>query len=88
MVKRLRKLEYVKIGTYVKAKWRPYLKNFFMFKSEEAKKAFEALSGKNILIVDDVSTTRATLQYVLNAIRLVNDSCRICMFCLLGSKVR
>ena len=87
-MERLRKLEYVKIGTYVKAKWRQYLKNFFMFKSEEAKKAFEALSGKNILIIDDVSTTRATLQYVLNAIRLVNDSCTICMFCLLGSKVR
>lgn len=86
MMWHLKKLDYVKIGTYVKAKWRPYLKNFFMFKTPEAKKVYEALSGRNVLVVDDVSTTRATLQYVLNTIRFVNDTCKICCFCLLGNK--
>lgn len=88
MMFHLKKLDYVKIGTYVKAKWRPYLKNFFMFKTPEAKKAYEALSGRNVLVVDDVSTTRATLQYVLNTIRFVNDACKICCFCLLGNKAK
>lgn len=86
MMFHLKKLDYVKIGTYVKAKWRPYLKNFFMFKTPEAKRAYEALSGRNVLVVDDVSTTRATLQYVLNTVRFVNDTCKICCFCLLGNK--
>lgn len=88
MMSHLKKLDYVKIGTYVKAKWRPYLKNFFMFKTPEAKKAYESLSGRNVLIVDDVSTTRATLQYILNTIRFVNDTCKICCFCLFGNKVK
>ena len=88
MMDDIRKLDYVKLGTYVKAKYRPYIKNFFYFKDEDSKKAYESLQGKNVLIVDDVSTTRATLQYVLNAIRLVNDSCSIAMFCLLGNRAK
>ena len=77
-----------KIWAYVKSKWRQYLKNFFMFKTSEAKRAYEALSGRNVLVVDDVSTTRATLQYVLNIIRVVNDTCKICCFCLLENKAQ
>ena len=88
MMEKIKKLDYVKIGTYIKAKYRPYLKNFFSFADDEAKKTFESLQDKKILIVDDVSTTRATLQYVLNTIRAVNDTCDITMFCLLGNKVR
>lgn len=85
----IKKLGYVKIGSNVKAKWRPYLKNFFKFKDESSRKAFFDLeSGRNVLIVDDVSTTRATLQYVLNTVRNVNDTCNIAMFCLLGNKVK
>ena len=51
MMNDIRKLDYVKLGTYVKAKYRPYIKNFFYFKDEDSKKAYESLQGKNVLIV-------------------------------------
>lgn len=88
MMANLKHLNYLKLGTHIKAKYRQYIKNFFKFKDNQTKKTFEALNGKNILIVDDVATTKSTLQYVLNTIRNVNDLCNISLFCVLGNKVK
>lgn len=79
-------LDYLRIGKHVKPKYRKYLKNFYKFKTTEDENAFRKLQSKNVLIVDDVSTTMATLQYVLNATRILNDSNQITMFCILGNK--
>ena len=86
MMDGIRKLDYVKIGTYIKAKYRPYIKNFFMFKRDEDEKFYKAIKNENILIVDDVSTTMSTLQYVVNTLRLINDENELTLFCLLGNK--
>ena len=86
MMDGIRKLDYVKIGTYIKAKYRPYIKNFFMFKSDEDEKFYKAIKNENALVVDDVSTTMSTLQYVVNTLRLINDENELTLFCLLGNK--
>ena len=80
------KLDYVKIGTYIKAKYRPYIKNFFMFKRDEDEKFYKAIKNENVLIVDDISTAMSTLQYVVNTLRLISDENELTLFCLLGNK--
>ena len=87
MLTDVRKLDYVKLGTDVKPKHRMFLKNFYGFRDGESKRNFEKLQGKKILIVDDVSTTMSTLRYVLNALKIVNDTNEITMFCLLGNAI-
>ena len=42
--------------------------------------------NENALVVDDVSTTMSTLQYVVNTIRLINDENELTLFCLLGNR--
>lgn len=81
-------LDYLRIGKSVKPKYRKYLRNFFRFQNDFDKEAFQKLQSKNVLVLDDVSTTMATLQYVLNAMRILNDTNQITLFCILGNKER
>ena len=58
----------------------------FIKSTDEDEKFYKAIKNENVLIVDDVSTTMSTLQYVVNTLRLINDENELTLFCLLGNK--
>lgn len=86
MMDSIHKLEYFKIGKNTKAKYRGFLKNFYKFKSDEDRKAYEKLQNENVIIIDDISTTHSTMRYVLNALRTINNSNNLVVFCLISNQ--
>ena len=80
--------DYFSLAESVKSKYRPYIKNYLTFETEEAKKTFSELQGKKILIIDDINTTGATLNEILRVVGKVNDTCEIYIFTLIGKEWR
>ena len=87
MMDLIHKKEYFTIAKDVKkAKWRPYITKFLTYASEEDKELCERISNNNILVVDDIATSGSTLNEVIRALRVLNDSNKITIFSLLGRK--
>ncbi len=78
---------YFKIGVDTKVKYRNYLENFFKFKNEEEERTFERMKNKNVLVIDDISTSHSTVNYILSKIRSINDTNNIVVFCLISNKL-
>jgi hypoxanthine phosphoribosyltransferase len=82
-------LEYFSIAESVKTnKYKSYFSNFFYFDSPEMQQHFAEIKekGEKILILDDVSTTGATLKEIIKIVRLFNKTSDIILFTLLGKK--
>ena len=88
MIDNIHELEYFKIGQNTKVKYRGYLKNFFKFPNQEQMNAYKNLQNSHVLIIDDISTTYATIKYLLQTLRAVNYKCEIVVFCLIGNHIR
>lgn len=86
MIDNIHDLEYFKIGQNTKVKYRGYLKNFFKFPNQEQMNAYKNLQNSHVLVIDDISTTHATIKYLLQTLRAVNYKCEIAVFCLVGNK--
>lgn len=85
MMDEIHNLEYFSIGRDCKAKYRKYLKNFYYFSSEKSRDNFKKLQNNKIIVIDDISTTHTTMEFVLSALRKANDSNYLAVFCLLGN---
>ena len=60
--------------------------NFLRFKNEKDETLYASIRKQNVLIVDDVSTSGATLGEILRTIRIFNDDNKITIFSLIGRK--
>lgn len=76
-------LDYFSLAKSVKPKYRRYIKDFLII--GDSFKVSSLASAKNILIVDDVNTSGATLSEILKIIGNVNNEANIFIFTLLGN---
>ena len=83
LMPKINSLDYFSIANSVKPKYRRYIKNFISFDEVDSRK-IEGLKGQNILIVDDINTTGATLEEILRQVRSINSSCNIYIYTLIG----
>jgi adenine/guanine phosphoribosyltransferase-like PRPP-binding protein len=69
-------------------KYKSYFANYFYFDSPEMQKHFTEIQkkGDKILILDDVSTTGATLKEIIKIVRFFNKASDIILFTLIGKK--
>lgn len=87
MMDTIHKKEYFTIAKDVKkSRLRPYITSFLNFKDEKDRELWKAIQSQNVLIVDDITTSGSTLNEILRALRVVNDSNKITVFSLLGRK--
>lgn len=56
--------------------------NFLKFKSEEERRAYEALQGTNVLIFDDLLTSGATIKEVIRYLKAIHDKNTLTVFVL------
>lgn len=77
--------EYFSIARDVKAKYRPYIKNFLHFE-DDVRNLYET-EGADVLIVDDINTTGSTLYEILRILDGVNSSLNVYVFILIGKPV-
>jgi hypothetical protein len=88
MMDNIRTKDYFSIARHInKAKYRPYIKNYYTFKIEEDKILFKSLEHNNILIIDDIVTSGTTLTHLLTTLRTINDTNNIVIFSLIGKDV-
>ena len=87
MMELIHKKDYFTIAKDVKkSKLRPYILNFLRFKNEKDENLYASIRKQNVLIVDDVTTSGATLGEILRTIRIFNDDNKITIFSLIGRK--
>lgn len=79
-------LDYFSLAKAVKPKYRKYIQNYLDFSSESVKNTFKKLKCRNILIVDDINTSGATLQEILRIINDINTDCNIYIYTLIGKE--
>lgn len=85
MMDDIHNLQYFSIARDVKkTKYRKYIKNYYSFKNESDKQLFEFLLKTNVLIIDDIVTSGATMSQLINSLRTVNDSNNIVIFSLMA----
>ena len=84
MMDQVKGLDYFSIGRDMKYKYRKYLKNIFKFKSEEEKNAYKKLLKPRVLVIDDIKTSGATINYILETIFKVNPDATVVVFTLIG----
>lgn len=87
MMENIHKQDYFSIARNVKKnKYRPYIKNFYNFKDEDAQKTYLELSNQNIILLDDIATSGTTTLHLLNTLRCVNGTNNIVVFSLIDNK--
>ena len=69
-----------------KSRFRPYMKNFLRFATEEDRELCATIRKQNILVMDDVTTSGSTLNEVLRTLRILNEDNEITVFSLIGRK--
>jgi hypothetical protein len=82
-------LDYFSIAENVRTnKYKSYFSNYFYFDSPDMQQDFNEIKGKEdkILILDDVSTTGATLKEIIKIVRFLNKDSDIILFTLIGKK--
>jgi hypoxanthine phosphoribosyltransferase len=82
-------LEYFSIAENVRTnKYKSYFADFFYFDSPEMQRHFCEVQEKDdkILILDDISTTGATLKEIIKIVRFFNKKSDIILFTLIGKK--
>ena len=88
MMDRIHHLDYFSIARDVnKSKYRPFIRNYYVFKNEEDRKLFEKITKTNVLVIDDIVTSGTTISHILNSLRSVNDTNKIVVFSLIGKNL-
>lgn len=69
-----------------KSRFRPYMMHFLKFSNKADEELCASIRKQNILIIDDVTTSGATLNEVLRTLRILNEDNNIVIFSLIGRK--
>lgn len=86
LLDKIRKSDYFSIAETVKKnKYKRYISPFLYIDDEDLDKVRTA---NNILLIDDVSTTGATIMSAIKTIRKVNDNCKIIIFSIVGKEFK
>ena len=89
LLNEIHNLDYFSIAENVRTnKYKSYISNYFYFDSSEMQQDFCEIKEKEdkILILDDVSTTGATLKEIIKIVRFFNKESDIILFTLIGKK--
>lgn len=79
LLPKIRSQEYFSIARDIKPKYRNYIKDFLIIKNLQP-----LIKATNILVIDDINTTGATLVELLRLIRASNSKASIYVFTLIG----
>lgn len=77
--------EYFSIGE-VPPKYRPYVKDYLIFKDKDTEDAMQSIESGRLLLIDDIDTTRSTLKEMLRIVNKVNPKCEVYIFTLIGKE--
>lgn len=69
-----------------KSKFRPYMMQFLRFATDADKELCQTIRQQNVLVIDDVTTSGATLGEVLRTLRILNEDNRISIFSMIGRR--
>ena len=83
MINKIHSLDYFSLAKNVKPKYRKYIQNFLMFKTEEDKELYKSIQDGKILVVDDVNTSGSTLYEIVRILNELNSNCKIYIFTLI-----
>lgn len=84
LARKIKDCGYFSIADEVPVRYRKFISNFLCFENKEQAKTLENISVKKILIVDDISTSGATITELLKIINTLNSNCEIFIFTLFG----
>lgn len=85
LLPKINDLTYFSIAKNVKVKYRDYIQDYLKIRPE-SEKLIEAINEGNILIVDDISTSGATLRELIRMVSTINNKCNIYIFTLIGKE--
>lgn len=80
----IHRLDYFSLAHNVKPKYRKYIKNFLHLSDKDIER-FAKMQGSNILVVDDINTSGATIDEILRILDEVNHGCNIFVYTLIGN---
>ncbi len=85
LLPKIHNLDYFSIAQNVKYKYREYITNYLQFETTEQEELFRSLNGGNILVLDDINTSGATLTEILKIVRSLAPESKIFIFTLIGN---
>lgn len=85
LLPKIHSLDYFSLAQNVKPKYRKYIKDYLGFISQEQLEAYSKLQAMNILVVDDINTSGATLDEILRILDSVNSNSNIFIYTLIGN---
>ena len=83
LIPKIHNLDYFSLAKTTKVKYRDYIENYLNI-PEKDQKLINAIEEGKILIIDDISTSGATLKELLRIINNINNKCEIYIFTLIG----
>lgn len=85
LLPKIHDLDYFSLAANVKPKYRRYIKDYLGFVSQEDLEQYARAQGSNILVIDDINTSGATIDEILRILKTVNKSAKIFVFTLIGN---
>ncbi len=87
MLDLIHKKDYFTIAKDVKkSRFRPYMMQFLKFASKADEELCATIRQQNVLVIDDVATSGATINEILRTLRILNEDNDITIFSLIGRK--